>query len=400
MTTNKQISINNKVFSYNAFLVSPEKYLPIMLPLCCGNSGQQKENESYSKYINRIFNLIHRRYGVGVISTNATRANNVVSLHDKGLELYRSQILNSLGIDIIKYNPKISKVLFKNSGNSYKMKNADMDLIAESIKKSVNFTRKKISVNLGIELEFIGNRNCMNEFEDAMRELVGNDKFQNKGCYNKNKGDMWILGTDGSVESHENWSSPMRGYELTSPILKFTKTDMNMLNNVLNLIKTKFGGYVNNTCGTHVHMSFNCENVTDELCRHFAKSYRYSETDFFDKLVPLRRRGNNSRWCRSTKVVGNLYNNRYQKLNFANVKLGSDNLHIEFRQLDGTLDFEKIKTWITLQKLFVELAMKTWKSSNSDNELIRRLNINDVVTNKEFNQVDLENIMKLGHLVA
>lgn len=396
---NGHVVINGNVFTFNSFVINPEKYLPLIQQVVRGSAFEQKESETDIKYFKRLFNLVNRRFGVDAV----VRACTPVEVN-KELETYRAQILNSLGINIIKYNPKISKVMFKNSGNSYRMKNADMDAIAEAIKKSVNFKRNKINVCLGVELEFVGNKDKECIFEEKMIERVGKDKFENKGCYNKNDGKKWILGKDSSVEPTESYvRTPMRGYELTSPILKFgNKEDIKELEDVINLVIEVMDGHTNNSCGTHVHMSFTCCNdikVTDELVKHFAKSYRESEENLFDKLVQLRRRKNNSRWCRATRTGSGMYS-RYQKLNFANVKLGTRRMHLEFRQLDGTLDFNKIYTWIKLQKMFIELTMDSWNESCEEHEFINQLNINEVVTDKDLNQDEIESLMKMSKLVA
>lgn len=401
---NKQININGTVFSFDEFMANPDAYMPLMQPLFQARVLTRRPTDTNEDFYWRLFYLLYYKregYAVNCTSVSApvqrvrrTRRTNQETSDNA------CHILDALGIDVIKYNPKISKVIFKNSGNVYRMKNSDMDALSESLKKNVSYDRNEFDVSLGIELEFIGNRNKIHDFEDAMMKLVGHKRFENKGCYNKNDGKKWILGTDSSVDSREGW--PMSGYELTSPILHFTKKDMKELHDVMECIQNTMQGYTNNTCGTHVHMSFACDCANDEICAHFAKSYKFNEDKLFDKLVPNRRRGNNSRWCRCTSYINMFgYNNRYRKLNFNNVKKNSTNLHLEFRQLDGTLDYDKLYQWIKLQKMFVELTMDSYTESRAiGEEKINRLDLNEVVTNKELDQSEVETLLKMGHIVA
>lgn len=406
MTINgsKQVNINGTIFSFDQFVANPEYYMDLIRPLFRVSTITKRDNESNDEFLTKLFYLLYYKKGYafnnGETVRSPRRARVIAEVQvDAGC-----QILNALGIDVIKHNPKISKVMFKNSGHTYHMKNADMETLAESIKKSIDFSRNKLDVSLGIELEFIGDRTKMNDFDQAMIQLVGDKRYENKGCYNKNDGKKWILGLDGSLDSREGY--PSTGYELTSPILKFNKKDMDLLKDVISLIITKLNGHTNRTCGTHVHMSFDCGSATEELCNHFGRSYRYSEENFFDKLVPSNRRGNHSRWCHRAPCIPRIgcRNDRYYKLNFANVKKNSNKLHLEFRQLDGTLDFEKVYSWIKLQKMFVELTMDSWKdmqsSSTPDDEKIVLLNVNEVVTCGDLNPDELETVMKMSKLVA
>jgi hypothetical protein len=83
------------------------------------------------------------------------------------------------------------------------------------------------------------------------------------------------------------------------------------------------------------------------------------------------------------------------------VKKNSKDMHLEFRQLDGTLEYDKIYSWIKLQKMFCELTLDSWKESQAcDDEKINRLDLDDIVTCKEFNVYEVESLMKMSRMVV
>lgn len=405
INANKQVNVNGTVFNFAQFSSNPDNYMELIRPFFRPTTLIMRDGMDRLSFLNYIFCMMYYKKGLAYNNSNVccNAQTRQVRRTRCRTETACDQILSALGIDIVKHNPKISKVVFKNSGNTYKMKNADMEILAESIKKGTKFTRNNLDVSIGVELEFIGDRTKVREFEQAMLGLVGVGKFENKGCYNKNDGRRWILGLDGSLSHREGY--PYIGYELTSPILHFTEEDMGQLRDVINLVVGILNGHTNKTCGTHVHMSFNCGGASESLCNHFGRSYRYSEEAFFDKLVPSNRRMNRSRWCRATSCypsIGNR-NDRYRKLNFSNVTKYSDKMHLEFRQLDGTLDYDKIYSWIKLQKMFIELTMDSWNampSDEPDKEKIVLLDVNEFITCGDLDPMEIEAVMKMSNMVA
>lgn len=405
----RQVNVNGTIFSFNQFTSEPDKYMELIRPFFRQSTMIRRPEVTMINHLNNLFCLMYYKKGLAyrpdeqpIAITHRRRVNRINACTE-------DQILSALGIDIVKHNPKISKIIFKNSGNTYRMKNSDMDDLAKSLKNATDLTRNNLDVSLGIELEFVGDRSMVSSFNEAMMILT-NGRYEYKGCYNKNEGKKWILGYDGSINHRDSY--PMSGFELTSPILHFTSKDMAELKAVIDLIKDILHGYTNRSCGTHIHMSFKCGSATPELCAHFGKSYRYNEDGLFDKLVPSYRRLNRSRWCRCTSCTPapGRTSDRYRKLNFANVKKNSDQLHLEFRQLDGTLDYDKIHAWIKLQKLFSELTMDSWNSSkecstvetdkDKDKDSVKILTITDIVTCKEFEEDDLESVLKMASMIA
>ena len=284
------------------------------------------------------------------------------------------------------------------------MNNEEIIKLAEAVKHDMKFkvSRKLLNsdVSFGVELEFIGKRDQINAFADAMNKAVGADKFVICGCYHKNTGKTWELGHDGSVQPRgSQCGCGMNGYELTSPIFNLSsKKDLHELETVCNLVKTHFSGVTNRTCGTHIHMSFPVEKASDALIEHFVRSYSKSEASLFDKLVPTERRENKARYARAASV--NNMQDRYCKINVTKVKRNSDNMHLEFRQLDGTLEYDKIISWVKLQKLFCEMTLDSFHREMADADKPIQIELDDVIVTHQLGIESIEPLMKMSRLVA
>ena len=406
MTVNR-ITVGDNSFSYNVLLAKHSKYLPLMSTQLTRTQFTQKESESFDAYLLRIFNLIYRRQNPVARGTNTTQRRSI-TIDEKA-----TAMLNALGITFVKKCPIKSKIMFKNSGRSYRMNNEEMLKLISCTKSSLNYKKvKKLPVKIGVEFEFIGKYAKQNQFIKKMKELVGADNFSSPLSYNHNDGGKWVLGKDGSVAPMSSDSGlGMSGYELTTPILNVnSKSDMAMLKKVCELIQIEFEGHTNKKCGTHIHMSFPVNKddlewnygcmAENEFLKHFCRSYRKSEPTLFDRLVPKDRRENKAKYAKTASIRYLL--DRYRKLNFGNVKRGSDNLHLEFRQLNGTLDYDTVYSWVKIQKMFCEFTMHTWNNSQAqDNESKAiQLNLEDVIGTKIFNETISETLLIMGGLAA
>lgn len=392
ISDNKQITVNNETFSFQDFKSHPEIFIPKVEHLFREKTLLVKEGESYKDRLTRLFYLLYYTKGLAA-TTNTTRTSSTRSSSTRTSSTTDEfAILNTLGIDLIKHCPKTSKIIFKNSGKECKIKNSDLEELIQSIKSNNKIKHPKKKIKFGVELEFVAQYSAekISLFSEKMEALVGKDRYNCILQYHHNKGNQWELGRDGSVRARGKRG--YLGFELTSPILSFnSKKDLKELEQVIELIKTVLHGEINRTCGTHVHMSFPCEVVTDVLKKHFAKSYRISEDTLFDKIVPVTRREDNNRYCRSVNEYH--ISDRYRKLNLCHAKNDSDSMHLEFRQLAGTIDYTLLLSWIKLQKLFIEFTMSNLENSKS-------LYLKDVICDKSFDGKDVENLLTMGKIVA
>lgn len=136
---------------------------------------------------------------------------------------------------------------------------------------------------------------------------------------------------------------------------------------------------VNKSAGFHVHIGSDPFFTLEDLKRICANFVKFEHA--LDSLMPLSRRGVNNKYCRShlhlfgrqnpdtindvilsrNKVNGllqvmnggkNEKECRYFKLNLQRVK-NRDSPTIEFRQHNGTSDFEKVRAWVLFLLYFV-----------------------------------------------
>ena len=390
-----KVTIDNVSFSFNVLVVNPNKYLPLMQPLFTARTFAQKANETQEKYLRRLFNTLNKRQTGSSDTTHSRHCRN------ESIGEENEKILNAMGIDVVKTAPASLSIVFKNTGNKYRMKRNVMLTLVDTFKKSYDWDPvHKVPIKFGIELEFVGNPGKLTEFNEAMYKLVGEDRYNPVMSYHKNNGKQWELGKDYSVKRRTAQPSNFRGFELTSPIFNLnSKEDLNELKAVCKLVEEKFEGVVNNTCGTHVHMSFPVDVANEDLVKHFARSYRKSEDTLFDRCVPNNRKGNNARYAHSVNM--RCIWDRYRKLNFCNVKKDSKEMHLEFRQLNGTLDYNTIIAWCKLQQLFINLTLDTWGIDDIDvEERPVEVQLEEIVVGENFDKSTNETLMKMSKMIV
>lgn len=206
-------------------------------------------------------------------------------------------------------------------------------------------------LTFGVELEFIADRSKLEDFCEAMRSLVGEDRFTCPLHYGLSSTTKWALCVDSSVQSTINRTRNKSGYELTSPILKFDNTSKRELKEVLRIITSVFDGEVNKTCGTHIHIGNFANRQGSNIYSNangFRNLYGDLESSVFDKLVSPSRRLNNNRYCLSCYQSTDY--TRYMKINTRKLdSLGT----LENRQHQGTLELTKIWDWMELNGKFI-----------------------------------------------
>lgn len=128
---------------------------------------------------------------------------------------------------------------------------------------------------------------------------------------------------------------------------------------------------VNRSTGLHVHIG--AQNLSDEAYINVFKNYQKLER-VIDTFMARSRRANNSRWCRTLQgydftwcttksdILDAMNGNRYFKVNACSY---SRHRTIEFRQHQGSTDFEKISNWVNFCAKLVAWSKKNVLSSEA-----------------------------------
>ena len=214
----------------------------------------------------------------------------------------------------------------------------------------------------GVELECIpGVRS--NDIETIADALSNAGISTRAESYNHTTQRHWKVTTDASIVSD------LGGFEIVSPVLR-GGDGIRQLERVLDVLNRR-GVKVNRTCGLHVHIGATQLQAAD--IKHLFKRYGRHEVAI-DAIMPPSRRGNTNRYCRSmatliaedsdtmqriesardTRSVAAVFSGhdqRYMKLNIASyLRHGT----VEFRQHSGTLEINKIASWVLFCLNFVK----------------------------------------------
>ena len=247
------------------------------------------------------------------------------------------------------------------------MKNQRIKDIQARLKKGFDQTQY-MSRTFGVELEFVYN-GTKSQYElaeflaEETQEHVVTRSYHDHSTNPRNNHRTWVLTTDGSLR-HRN------GWELVTPILDEDTDGLLRLQNMLDALD-KFGDCkVTRNAGTHIH--FGVQSTDFYTLGRFLQLYAMYEPAI-DLIMPQSRRGNvNREWARSfgnTSVVAKQntikslkkatdkrfyrhdYNgalnphNRYMKINLTSIRKHNT---VEIRHHSGTLNFDKISTFMKL----------------------------------------------------
>ena len=220
----------------------------------------------------------------------------------------------------------------------------------------------------GLELEFF---NISQGRVKTLLEAAGISCWQS---YYEDSGTGWKITDDGSINGDYS-------VELVSPIL----SGVEGLREVAKVVKilSDAGAKVNKSCGLHVHVDAN--DLSSKVLFNVYRRYALHE-DQIDSFMVKSRRENNNEYCKSTRTIldrttvatdnlsaldaaklmdecyfhGYWSGGRYNKVNLcAYLRHGT----IEFRHHGGTVNVEKVLSWIMFCVNFVE----TSKDSESAN---------------------------------
>lgn len=213
-------------------------------------------------------------------------------------------------------------------------------------------------LTFGFEFEFIGSASAdaREQFKTFMEE--NKIPYVFTGEYGNNNNDVWTLGADSSVgdrTTNENIRKAKRnfGYEMVSPVLHVS--DFPVIERVLTAVKDILHGYVNHTCGTHVHfgniagMTFRDTDHKGNTASSFMNAvvwlYMKLQPYLWNNLIPSYRLFN--KFCK-TYVNGCYETEKYLALS----GLGRHDT-LESRLHHGTLDYEEIMEWAAMHAHFL-----------------------------------------------
>lgn len=214
----------------------------------------------------------------------------------------------------------------------------------------------RFSYTFGVEIETYGSN--IEYFKTLANDRgleVYDHLFNYGGCHTDIQ--MFKLVPDGSISG----ANPA---ECVTPALKGNKTGFDSLKDCCTSL-VEAGARVNISCGLHVHIG--AEHLTCAQYVNTFKNYQKLER-VIDSFMANSRRANNNGYCASLRnrdlsncytisdIANALDNDRYHKVN--PMAYGRHQT-IEFRQHQGTVNFTKIKNWVTFCAKLV-----AWSATN------------------------------------
>lgn len=223
----------------------------------------------------------------------------------------------------------------------------EIDIILSDLPKQVT---ERFKFTFGVEIECLVASSVMREC--ATRNAM---PFQYEGYNHTDNNHYYKFVSDSSIRGE----NPI---ECVSPVLT-GKAGMKSLENCCKALN-EANAQVNVSTGLHVHIG--AQNLSDEAYVNVFKNYQKLES-VIDTFMARSRRENNSQWCRSLQgkdfslctskndVYDVMSGNRYYKVNACSY---SRHRTIEFRQHQGSTDFEKISNWVNFCAKLVAWSKK------------------------------------------
>lgn len=223
-----------------------------------------------------------------------------------------------------------------------------MSELPKTIRETHKFT-------FGVEIECLVAASLMRE--SATRNAM---PFQYEGYNHTDNKNYYKFVSDSSIRGE----NPI---ECVSPVLT-GKAGMKSLETCCKALN-EAGAQVNRSTGLHVHIG--AQKMSDETYINVFKNYQKLER-VIDTFMANSRRANNSQWCRTLQgkdftqcttkhdVLSIMNGNRYYKVNACSY---ARHQTIEFRQHQGSTDFEKISNWVNFCAKLVAWSKKSVLSS-------------------------------------
>ena len=228
----------------------------------------------------------------------------------------------------------------------------EIDIILSDLPKQVT---ERFKFTFGVEIECLVAASVMREC--ATRNAM---PFQYEGYNHTDNNHYYKFVSDSSIRGE----NPI---ECVSPVLT-GREGMKSLENCCKALN-EAGAQVNRSTGLHVHIG--AQNLSDEAYVNVFKNYQKLER-VIDTFMARSRRANNSQWCRTLQgkdfswcttksdIYDEMNGNRYFKVNACSY---ARHQTIEFRQHQGSTDFEKISNWVNFCAKLVAWSKKNVLSS-------------------------------------
>ena len=249
-------------------------------------------------------------------------------------------------------NMKGSKAAKKEAFIKLGLRKYEIELLLSELPKQVREVHK---FTFGVEIECLVAANLMRE--SATRNEM---PFQYEGYNHVDNNHYYKFVSDSSIRGE----NPI---ECVSPVLT-GKAGMKSLENCCKALN-EAGAQVNISTGLHVHIG--AANLSDEAYINVFKNYQKLER-VIDTFMARSRRANNSQWCRTLQgrnfmwcttksdIFDAMNGDRYFKVNACSY---ARHKTIEFRQHQGSTDFEKISNWVNFCAKLVAWSKKNMLSS-------------------------------------
>ena len=206
-------------------------------------------------------------------------------------------------------------------------------------------------LTFGVEIE------CYNFTRQSLIEK-GSEKglaVHSEGYNHEDNHHYYKIVSDGSLTGENS-------NEVVSPILKGNKVKSSL--KAICEALAECDARVNRSCGLHVHIG--AANISDEHYCRIVRNYQALEL-VIDSFMALSRRANNNGYSRSLRgidfsncttkreIAEAMNDDRYFKVNATAYYRHHT---IEFRQHQGTTDYEKISNWVVFLAKLVEYSEK------------------------------------------
>ena len=257
-------------------------------------------------------------------------------------------------------NGKGSKTMKKEALVKLGLRKHEIDIVLADLPKQV---RESFKFTFGVEIECLVAARVMRECAER-----NGMPFQYEGYNHTDNNRYYKFVSDSSIRGN----NPI---ECVSPVLT-GKAGMKSLETCCKALN-EANAQVNISTGLHVHIG--AQNLSDEAYINVFKNYQKLER-VIDTFMARSRRANNSRWCRTLQgydftwcttksdILGVMNGCRYFKVNACSY---SRHKTIEFRQHQGSTDFEKISNWVNFCAKLVAWSKRNVLSSevNSIDEI-------------------------------